>query len=93
MSHHKKGTEVSTVLQNKLQTIQDKCDDKKVLGVLRNPEDVSTTVEYLIPSFLVSKSNGGHRLVTALENVGRYSKPQSSLVSDMNSTLHVSIQW
>lgn len=50
-------------------------------------------MEYLNPSFLVSKPNGGHRLVTAFEDVGRYSKPQPSLMPDIDSTLRTISQW
>lgn len=42
---------------------------------MRKPEEINITVKYLSPSLLVSKPNGGHRLVTAFEDVGRYSKP------------------
>ena len=44
-------------------------------------------VEYLNPSFLVKKRNGEFRLVTAFTDVGRYSKPQPSLMPDVDSTL------
>ena len=50
------------------------------------------TVEYLNPSFLVSKPNGGHRLVTAFEDVGCYSKPQPTRMPDIYSTLTID-QW
>ena len=48
-----------------------------------------STVEYLRPSFLVHKQNGGHRLVTvtAFGEVGLYSKPQPSLLPNVDSTL------
>jgi hypothetical protein len=42
--------------------LQDKCGDLETLGVIRKPEDMGFTVDYLNPSFLVSKSNGGHGL-------------------------------
>ena len=51
------------------------------------PEDLKVGVEYLNPSFLVKKRNGGFRLVTAFTDVGRYSKPQPSLMPDVDSTL------
>ena len=50
------------------------------------------TAEYLNPSFLVKKTSGGFRLVTAFAEVGRYSKPQPSLMPDVDSTLR-SIAW
>ena len=49
--------------------------------------DLGITVVYLNPSFLVKKPSGGHRLITAFANVARYSKPQLSLIPDVNSTL------
>ena len=45
------------------------------------------TVEYENPSFLVKKPNGGYRLVSAFEDVGRYSKLQLSLMPDTKSVL------
>lgn len=79
----------TTVLQNPIARteLQQKCDDLEAMGILRKPEDVDISVEYLNPSFLVKKPNGGHRLVTAFEDVGRYSKPQPSLMPDVDSTL------
>ena len=50
-------------------------------------------VEYLNPSFLVRKSNGGSRLVTAFTEVGRDSKPQPSLMPDVDSTLRSIACW
>ena len=44
-------------------------------------------VEYVNPSFLIKKSNGGYRLVTAFADVGHYTKPQPSLLPDVDCTL------
>ena len=63
------------------------------LGVFRRPEYVGSSVEYLNPSFLVKKSIGGSRLVTAFADVGRYSKPQPSLMPDVDSTLRHIAKW
>ena len=78
------------------------CPEREAHQLLRHKiqfrqfSDVSTNrsickakvvVEYLNPSFLVKKKNGGFRLVTAFTDVGRYSKPQPSLMPDMGSTL------
>ena len=49
--------------------------------------------EYLNPSFLVTKPTGGHRLVTTFADVGRYSKPQPSLLPDVDSTFRTIAQW
>lgn len=56
--------------RDKLVELQEKFDHLEQLGVFRRPEDVGITVEYLNPSFLVKKPNGGSRLVTAFADVG-----------------------
>lgn len=38
--------------KEKLQILQDKCNDMEALGVLRKPDEINITVEYLNPSFL-----------------------------------------
>jgi len=73
--------------RGKLVELQDKFDQLEELGVFQRPEEIDITVEYLNPSFLVKKTNGGSRLVTAFADVGRYSKPQPSLLPDVDSTL------
>ena len=65
----------------------------EAVGVFRRPEDIGVAVEYLNPSFLVRKSNGGPRLITAFTEVGRYSKPQPSLMPDVDSTLRSIACW
>lgn len=79
--------------RDKLIELQEKFDDLEILGVFRRPEDVGITIEYLNPSFLVKKPNGGSRLVTAFSDVGRYSKPQPFLLPDVDSTLRLIAQW
>ena len=78
---------------DKLVELQNKFDDLEGLGVFARPEDVGITVEYVNPSFLVKKPNGGSRLVTAFADVGRYSKPQPSVLPDVDSTLRKIGQW
>ena len=73
--------------------LQQKYDELVELGVFKRPEDVGIAVEYLNPSFLVKKSNGRTRLVTAFAEVGQYSKPQPSLMPDVDSTLRLIGQW
>ena len=73
--------------RDKLIKLQEKFDHLERLRVFCRPEDVDITVEYLNPSFLVKKPNDGSRLVTAFADVGRYSKPQPSLLPDVDSTL------
>ena len=79
--------------RERLVELQHKFDELEELGVFKRPEDVGIAVEYLNPSFLVKKSNGGTRLVTAFGEVGQYSKPQPSLMPDVDSTLRLIGQW
>ena len=79
--------------RDKLVELQENFDHLEQLGVFQRPEDVGITVEYLNPSFLVKKPNSGSRLVTAFADVGRYGKPQPSLLPDVDSTLRRIAQW
>ena len=79
--------------RDKLVELQEKFDELENKGVFMRPEDAAVSVEYLNPSFLVKKANGGHRLVTAFSDVGRYSKPQPSLMPDVDSTMRRIAQW
>ena len=79
--------------RDQLQELQAKFDKLEKLGVFKRPEDVNVSVEYLNTSFLVKKSSGGSRLVTAFADVARYSKPQPSLMSNVDSTLRHIAQW
>lgn len=77
----------------KMVQLQEAMDELEMMGVLRKPEDVNICVEYVNPSFLIKKPSGGHRLVTAFADVGRYTKPQPSLMPDVDSTLRRIAQW
>ncbi|VDI36235.1 Hypothetical predicted protein [Mytilus galloprovincialis] len=79
--------------KTQLVTLQEKFNELEDIGVFKKPEDIGVTVEYLNPSFLIKKPNGGFRLVTAFADVGRYSKPQPSLMPDVDSTLRQIAQW
>ena len=79
--------------RDKLVELQDKFDSLEQQGVFARPEDIGITVEYLNPSFLIKKKSGGYRLVTAFSDVGRYSKPQPSLMPNVDSTLRSIAQW
>ena len=73
-----------------LQAVFDKLESD---GVFKRPEEAGIVVEYLNPSFLVRKPNGGHRLVTAFTDVGRYCKPSPSTMPDVDSTLRTIAGW
>ena len=79
--------------RHNLLELQEKCDDLEKAGILAIPEEIGVVVEYLNPSFLVKKPSGGKRFVTAFAEVGRYSKPQPSLMPDVESTLRIIGSW
>ena len=79
--------------RDKLVELQQKVDELEQCQVFRRPEGIGVTIEYLNPSFLVKKPSGGFRLVTAFTDVGRYSKPQPSLMPDVDSSLRTIAPW
>ena len=70
-----------------------KFDELENQGVFARPKSLGIKAEYLNPSFLVKKTSGGFRLVTAFAEVDRYSKPQPSLMPDVDSTLLSIARW
>ena len=56
--------------KDKLHDLQATFDKLEAAGVFKKPEDAGVVIEYLNPSFLINKPNGGHRLVTAFADVG-----------------------
>ena len=79
--------------RDKLVELQLKFDELEKHGVFVHPEEAGINVEYLNPSFLIKKPSGGSRLVTAFTDIGRSSKPQPSLLPDVDSTLRNIAQW
>ena len=79
--------------KDQLVTLTEKFDELESIGVFAQQEEIGVTVEYFNLSFLVKKPTGGFRLVTAFADVGRYSKPQLSLMPDVDSTLRQIAQW
>ena len=73
--------------------LQNQFDSLENTGVLKWPEGSGVSVEYVSPSFLVKKPNGGFRWVTAIADVGHYSKSQPPLMPDIDSTLRQIAQW
>ena len=55
-----------------------------MLGFIVKPDDASICMENVNPSFLRKKTNREHHLVTAFSDVGRYSKPQPTMMPDVN---------
>ena len=69
-------------------------DDLEKQGVFVKPEEVRLTAEYMNMSFLVNKPTPGtFRLVTAFREIGEYSKPQPSLMPNVEDTLRTIGKW
>ena len=79
--------------RNRLIELQEQFDRLESLRVFDRPENVNVPIEYVNPSFLVKKPNGGSRLVTAFAEVGKYAKPQLTVMRDVDSTLRQISQW
>lgn len=73
--------------------LQKKFDDLEEMVIVVRPEDGRVHVGYLNPSFLIKKSREGFRIVTAFSDVGRYSKPQPSVMPDVDSILRQILQF
>ena len=84
---------VSQYSRDKLVKLQQKFDELEQCQIFRRPADIRVTIEYLNPSFLIKKPSGGFRLVTAFTDVGCYSKPEPSLMPDVDSTLRTIALW
>jgi hypothetical protein len=79
--------------RKQLELLQSKFNELEAMGVFNCPEDVGMQVEYLNPSFLVKEGSSDFRLVTAFSEVARYSKPQPSLMPNVDSVLRKIGQW
>ncbi|XP_048257295.1 uncharacterized protein LOC125382956 [Haliotis rufescens] len=72
--------------------LQKQFDELESCGVFSKPEKVSVSVEYL-NLYFVQKPNGGKRLVTSFGEVARYSKPQPSLMPNIEDVLRDIGKW
>ena len=79
--------------KNNLDLLQDKFDELERQGVFARPEEVDVVVEHVSISFLVKKSNGGHRLVTAFTALGQYCKTLPVTMSTVDSVLRMLGGW
>ncbi len=84
---------LSTYNKDSFVELQNKFDELEYAGVFTKPADVDVIVEYLNPSFLIRKRTGGSRLVTSFGEVGKYSKPQPSLMPNIDSVLRDIAKW
>ena len=69
---------------NTLEELQAKFNELEAAGVF---EHINVYVEYLNTSFLVKKPNSGSCLVTSFGEVAQYSKPQPSLLLNIDNIL------
>ena len=76
-----------------LQLLQQEADKLEELGVLAKPEDLGITVQHASPSFLVKKSSGGQRFVTAFNSLSPYVRIPPTASSDCNSVLRKLSRW
>ena len=79
--------------RNRLTELQAKFDELEKAGVFAKPEEVGVYVEYLNISFLINKPSGGTRLVTSFGEVASYSKPQPSLMPNVDTVLRDLARW
>ena len=79
--------------RNNLEMLQAKCDELVEQGVLARPEDINISVEYVSPSFLVKKSDGSHRLVTAFNELGEHARPQPTSMPNVEEVLRHIAQY
>ena len=79
--------------RNTLEELQNRFDELQAAGVFAKPEQVNVHVEYLNTSFLVKKPNGGSRLVTSFGEVVQCSKPQPSLMPNVDGVLREIGKW
>ncbi len=79
--------------RDSLITLQEKFDELEQGGVFAKPEQVNVQVEYLNLSFLVQTPSGGHSLVTSFGEVGRFRKPQPSLLPHVDQVLRAISKW
>ena len=73
--------------QSNLQLLQSKADELEEKGVLVTPESVGLVPEHVSPSFLVKKSNGDWRFVTAFNNLGQFCRLPPSKVTKCSDIL------
>ena len=73
--------------RSNLELLQEKYDELLSQGVFAKPEDIGINAEYVNPSFLIKKSDGGHRLVTSFNEIGQHTRPQPSVMPNVDETL------
>ena len=73
--------------QKNLVLLQEKADDLERKGVLVPPESIGVVPVHVSPSFLVKKSNGDWRFVTAFNDLSAFCRLPPSKASKINDVL------
>ena len=79
--------------RDNLDALQVKFDELESQAVFARPEDVGVIVEHVSPSFLVRKSSGGFRLVTAFTSLAEYTKTLPTLMPTVDNMLRSIAEW
>ena len=82
-----------TYNRDNLQQLQDKFDELESQGVFGRPEDHGIVVEHVSPSFLVKKSSGGFRLVTAFTALSDHTKTLPTLMPTVENMFQTISEW
>ena len=64
--------------RDQLEQLQTKFDELEATGVFQQPQDLQIVAEYLNPSFLVKKRDGGFHLLTTFTDVSLQQTPTIS---------------
>ena len=79
--------------RDNLNALQEKFDELEAQGVFARPEDVGVIVEHVSPSFLVRKTSGGFRLVTAFTALAEYTKTLPTVMPTVETMLRTISEW
>ena len=91
--HAPKKTKLPFYGSSDLQLLQDEADKLEALGVLAKPEDVEVEVKHASPSFLRGKPSGGHRFVTAFNELADYVRIPPSVAVSCNDIVRKIGAW
>ena len=78
---------------NNLTLLQEKFDELVELGVLSRPEEVNVDVIHTSPSFLVKKSDSGHRMVTSFVELNKYLRPLPTTMTTTEDVITGMGKW
>ena len=88
-----KKLQVPCYSKNNLNELQELFDRLEAQGVFVRPEDYGIAVEHVSPSFLVRKSDGSYRLVTAFTSLVQFCKTLPTTLPTVDSVLRIIGSW